>query len=1754
MSSSFSSATPKNRQDTASADVLKHGKSVDSSPSRNFLEQGTEQQKCPSLETPVYSLLKRINSEKKTDVEDEQNPIEDLVVSDLLPRRSTSSKTTIPSPASSRLSHSNDLARVGNIDAPASPPAVLTALMADVAKPAFSPLPVDSANTASLEPLSTNSKNFKRNINASFLAPLKPKALRLEPFLMELSAMFAKKDAAFECLNSFLLFKSKSESIDGHLRKESCESFSIAFYRFFKRGKVNHLQPMKFLLTGLLQIISKSALGEFTEAMLTTFSVKPVSKEKYQILKILLDCNAVAATSVLEQLSNLLLGFAFPLTKANCKDIFMLVQSLFSNFSRLQDDAESFVETPGDYYFKAIVSHLLHQKDKCRRYVLSFIKLTEIGYFFRKNFSFCLAVLEAHESDNQFVGSLLLGIIAYQRRLEDWMEPLVGRCASKSLIDALSSPGMVIFSPLRANVFALFLSWYTRNELNDELILNSLLSYLRNHIISDCLMLLIFPFNSAVRSFYSVLMSSSTVSNYMEFVDFFRETFYDREALVSKKMWKRARNRCLADLSSISCGNLVLSLSLLAYDFLSFALTTDDVATIFRACKRLESDRLGIPPDVIWSLFIDIMRTSIFPKLSDHLASEIIFGISREYLSLAKALQLVDCLQLKSPVLIYKFLGNLSVEAGLESLGMLPIPPEGYKPSEEVLSYLYDKLIFRSELCFSDLWVPYLVQWDRGMNHFYKSSMKAENEIVCNLKSCYQIELNESLRYWKEIVLSLDYQSGVQLLWLLECSDKSRGRFGSKGFSSLLNDVAISFMQKHLSDVACSASSGSSICWRSTELEIRWLIVNQGICARKESDPFRSWFKASLTPLLQSIDRNSLYSAFAEFYEEVTFTDHKFSVNSVTNPNIPNPFEFYSRQSSRRIVADTENRGGGNSFGDLTVAINGAVALFPILRAGRTLSSKEEQAVFSCISKFEGVITSDDVSNIDFLKACIGYLSVYHALPADYKSIVIDRINTLDFGYIAADTFRLPLFLSMLGCKSLHARAILVKVWKLSRRCRDFQCLLPFADDKDLAWLTGLGIFDYKRTDNILDQWISFKECMERIGVLVDEKAMGLLNSLSQCPKTCLLCLNSSFKSCSFLQFCNWVVSFVPACSYDSRFIRSFLPHVLSERDRLPGLSLTLKQQFSAMKSRLQKHIANFQKENSSFPVSDLLGSEYGFPHNLHLFLDPFMYIDDRDRFCERSQWKLSSFAVESRVQILHSKSRPKKLVFTFENVLSRLKMEKIFLLKRTTLTSTNRSTDIVVNRMLKLIQVLLNGSFTSPYSSGAASLKSYDIIPIGAKFILIEWIDGEFILEGSKIPSADDTRRLNRKPHTKSLYDLYVNNLKVSFDLAVRAAKRNSSKSGKMVSSEIESMKSEFLALMKPGDTLRRMIIKNHFNDVNGDGADSVAFNEKYSKSRKLKRAEISKSIIIDSFFDIQNDANCASWLQCASTDVLLMQFVNQSKHFGFYAMRERFYRFFFNFEFLSLFGGYLLGVGDRHPENILFNQQECTLMWIDLGLAFGKSLELPIPEIVPMRMTQVFSSVYTFYLGIESVGYNTYDLFIAFMAKAVTRLARAFSPHVPLFKLFATLLLSSNDDYMGAGELDDSMKLAGDFEKLDTSDYFSDLKSSCCYMEDAREPCTVGIRDPHEPGSPLELHLMNDEDYGYCEQDLSQAHQHSAVPNVSQHAQPSISGSRELDYVLNNLKHFENVQPDFFEKLVSFSVAYDNLGLMYEGWMAWL
>lgn len=66
----------------------------------------------------------------------------------------------------------------------------------------------------------------------------------------------------------------------------------------------------------------------------------------------------------------------------------------------------------------------------------------------------------------------------------------------------------------------------------------------------------------------------------------------------------------------------------------------------------------------------------------------------------------------------------------------------------------------------------------------------------------------------------------------------------------------------------------------------------------------------------------------------------------------------------------------------------------------------------------------------------------------------------------------------------------------------------------------------------------------------------------------------------------------------------------------------------------------------------------------------------------------------------------------------------------------------------------------------------------------------------------------------------------------------------------------------------------------------------------------------------------------------------------------------------------GYILGIGDRHLENLLLDNSTGSIVYIDFGICFGMGASvLPVPELIPMRLTRQLTDISQPIDGIEII-----------------------------------------------------------------------------------------------------------------------------------------------------------------------------------------
>lgn len=72
-----------------------------------------------------------------------------------------------------------------------------------------------------------------------------------------------------------------------------------------------------------------------------------------------------------------------------------------------------------------------------------------------------------------------------------------------------------------------------------------------------------------------------------------------------------------------------------------------------------------------------------------------------------------------------------------------------------------------------------------------------------------------------------------------------------------------------------------------------------------------------------------------------------------------------------------------------------------------------------------------------------------------------------------------------------------------------------------------------------------------------------------------------------------------------------------------------------------------------------------------------------------------------------------------------------------------------------------------------------------------------------------------------------------------------------------------------------------------------------------------------------------------------------------------------------ISSIVGHILGLGDRHLQNILIDKTTCGIIHIDFAISFEKGRRLKVPEVVPFRLTKVIEDGLSPYCDPKSFAY---------------------------------------------------------------------------------------------------------------------------------------------------------------------------------------
>ncbi len=295
--------------------------------------------------------------------------------------------------------------------------------------------------------------------------------------------------------------------------------------------------------------------------------------------------------------------------------------------------------------------------------------------------------------------------------------------------------------------------------------------------------------------------------------------------------------------------------------------------------------------------------------------------------------------------------------------------------------------------------------------------------------------------------------------------------------------------------------------------------------------------------------------------------------------------------------------------------------------------------------------------------------------------------------------------------------------------------------------------------------------------------------------------------------------------------------------------------------------------------------------------------------------------AVDPVMEVLQSKEKPKKLVL-FTNTGSMV----TFLVKGGDDMRLDQRVQQIfqfVNQEIRQVEITAASSsaLTPSRAAAAASpwkwrvLRTYSVVPLSKRMGLAEWV-----------------------PHTESLKaSIHRSMLQEALGTAASISTVGAAGGGPAMPAA---------ALVQPQVQKHPAIVAylnfiNALDPATGEGALYAKFLKAYRK--------------VDDSTGVHT-ARVQGWINSVNPDYLKDALASLcSLRVDYYTKRE----YFIGSHATVCMVSYILGVGDRHLDNSLLDCRTGQAVAIDFGHCFGSATELPIPELIPFRLTPQITNI---------------------------------------------------------------------------------------------------------------------------------------------------------------------------------------------------
>jgi len=317
--------------------------------------------------------------------------------------------------------------------------------------------------------------------------------------------------------------------------------------------------------------------------------------------------------------------------------------------------------------------------------------------------------------------------------------------------------------------------------------------------------------------------------------------------------------------------------------------------------------------------------------------------------------------------------------------------------------------------------------------------------------------------------------------------------------------------------------------------------------------------------------------------------------------------------------------------------------------------------------------------------------------------------------------------------------------------------------------------------------------------------------------------------------------------------------------------------------------------------------------------------------------------SIEPEVKVLHTKTRPKKITLRGSDGKA-----YSFLVKG----REDLRVDLAVSTFFAAADIARSASNKGRTSTSSPAVMPLTVVPVGPQAGLVGWVERAKPLYG--VYASYEAQQAQRAAW------LAAATLAQTPSSSVAAASGTSTSSKQERKNQRGNKKSS-----KDGAELTKtQIKKNKKTEKEAAAAAAAAAQAALDKAKEpLRPADLFRSKIkaagvntssprsswpLEALKSVFNDLSITAPREMIANELLFS--AAGAAHWW-----SRQHHYTTSTAVMSIFG-YLLGLGDRHLDNVLLQSDTGMVLHVDFGVLFNRGTKLHVPEVVPFRLTQSF------------------------------------------------------------------------------------------------------------------------------------------------------------------------------------------------------